>query len=143
MYKIFQEETRITKHVQKKHSNFKKCRKYFKKKQESQNISKKALIFFGSYLAISTFQTYFYKIQKLNQWKIVSVITHWTHTFLNPGSGWRMAGDLVPQEAPLIHDVGSLCISTMWLFNPFLGGKNRKAGAAGEGYKWQLGPKEI
>ena len=31
-----------------------------------------------------------------------------------------MAGELVPQEAQIIHDVGSLCISTMWLFNFFL-----------------------
>ena len=31
--------------------------------------------------------------------------------------GWRVAGELVPQEAQIIHDVGSFCISTMWLFN--------------------------
>ena len=31
-----------------------------------------------------------------------------------------MASDLVPQEAKEIHDFGSLCISTMWLFNLFL-----------------------
>ena len=31
-----------------------------------------------------------------------------------------MAGDLVPQEDPEIHDFGSLCISTRWLFNFFL-----------------------
>ena len=28
-----------------------------------------------------------------------------------------MASDLVPQEAPEIHDFWSLCIFTMWLFN--------------------------
>ena len=38
-----------------------KCRKYFKKKQESQNMCKKALSFFGSYSEILTFQTYFIK----------------------------------------------------------------------------------
>ena len=31
-----------------------------------------------------------------------------------------MAGDLVPQEAQEIPDFGSLCISTVWLFNFFL-----------------------
>ena len=34
-----------------------KCRTYFKKKQESQNMCKKALSSFGSYLEISTYQT--------------------------------------------------------------------------------------
>ena len=31
-----------------------------------------------------------------------------------------MAGDLVPQEAQEIHDLGGFCTSTMWLFNFFL-----------------------
>ena len=119
MYKIFQEETRITKHVQKMHSNVKKCRKYFKKKQESQKNCKKNTYIFWFLFGDFNISNVFYKIQKLNQWQIVSVITHWTHTFLNPGSGLRMAGDLVPQEAPLIHNVGSSCISTMRLFNFF------------------------
>ena len=37
-----------------------KCRKYFKRKQESQNMCKKSIyFFFGSYLEISTFQKTF------------------------------------------------------------------------------------
>ena len=31
-----------------------------------------------------------------------------------------MTGDPVPQEAPEIYDFGSLCISTLWLFQFFL-----------------------
>ena len=41
-------------------------------------------------------------------------------TVLANRKGWRVAGELVPQEIQIIHDVGSLCISTMWLFNFFL-----------------------
>ena len=36
------------------------------------------------------------------------------------GKQGRVAGELVLQEAEIIYDVGSLCISTMWLFNFFL-----------------------
>ena len=41
-------------------------------------------------------------------------------TVLANREGWRVAGDLVHQEAPEIHDYWLLCISTMWLFNFFL-----------------------
>ena len=41
-------------------------------------------------------------------------------TALANREGWRVAGELVPQDAQIIHDVGSLCISTMRWFNFFL-----------------------
>ena len=41
-------------------------------------------------------------------------------TVLANREGWQVASDLVPQEAQEIHDFGSLCISSMWLFNFFL-----------------------
>ena len=34
-------------------------------------------------------------------------------TVLANREGWPVAGDLVPQEAPEIHDFRSLCISPM------------------------------
>ena len=47
-------------------------------------------------------------------------------TVLANREGWQVAGELVPQEAHIIHDVGSVCISTMWLFNFFLVKRNLK-----------------
>ena len=55
VYKIFQEETRITKHL-----------------------------LFWFLLGDFNISNIFYKIQNLNEWQLVSVITHMTYTFLNP-----------------------------------------------------------
>ena len=45
-----------------------KCRKYFKKKQESQNICKKALTFFWFPFGDFNISNIFYKIQNLYEW---------------------------------------------------------------------------
>ena len=37
----------------------------------------------------------FYKIQKLNKWQLVSVITHWTYTCLNPWALWKLSLNLL------------------------------------------------
>ena len=43
-------------------------------------------------------------------------LSQWLHCSGKQGRG-QVAGDLVPQEAPKIHVFGSLCISTLGLFN--------------------------
>ena len=47
-------------------------------------LAKKALSFFLLLFRDFNILDIFYKIQNLNEWKIFSVITHWTYTFLNP-----------------------------------------------------------
>ena len=61
-----------------------KCRKYLEKKNNHKTCANKALSFFLFDLDISKFQIFFYKIQNLNKWQLVSVITHWTYTCPNP-----------------------------------------------------------
>ena len=58
---------------------------------------------------------------------------------LGKGSEWQVIWCL--SRPQIIHDVGLLCISMMWLFNFFL--VNLKAGASGKVDKWQKGPREI
>ena len=61
VYKIFRDKTTITKHMQIKH-----------------------LVFFGFLFGDCNISNIFDKIQNLNKWQLVSVITHWTYNCLNP-----------------------------------------------------------
>ena len=59
--------------------------KHFPDKMFYQKIyAKTAHIFFGSWLDISTFQTYFTKSNTLTDGQFFLVITHWTYTCLSP-----------------------------------------------------------
>ena len=64
-------------------------------------------------------------------------------TVLANRKGWQVAGDLVPQEAP----VNSSCWFFVYLYKGvvklLLGKKNLEAGAAGAGDKWQKEPRGI
>ena len=61
-----------------------KCRKYFKMKQQTENMCKKSTLFFWFLFEAFNILDIFYKIQNLSKWQLVSVITHWTYTYLNP-----------------------------------------------------------
>ena len=61
-----------------------KCRKYFKKKPQSQNMCKTSTLFFRFLFGDFNISDIFYKILNLNKWPLVSVITHRTYTCLNP-----------------------------------------------------------
>ena len=64
-------------------------------------------------------------------------------TVLAIREGWRVACDLLPQEAP----DNSWCWVFVYLYNVviklLLGEKNLEAGDSGEGDKWQKGPSGI
>ena len=65
-------------------SNVKSVENISRKNKNPKICAKKALIFFWFLFGDFNISNTFYKILNLNEWQFVSVITHWTYTFLNP-----------------------------------------------------------
>ena len=71
-----------------RHSNVKSVENISRRNKNHKTCGKKALSFFWFLFWDFNISNIFYKMQNLNEWQLVSVITHWTYTFLNP---WALA----------------------------------------------------
>ena len=81
-----------------KHSNVKSVENISRRNKNHKTCAKKALTFFGFVFGDFNISNIFYKIQNLNEWQLVSLITHWTYTFLNP---WALDSPIPPQFSSL------------------------------------------
>ena len=66
------------------HSNVKSVGNISRRDKNHKTCAKKALTVFWFLFGDFNILNIFYKIQNLNEWQLVSVITYWTYTFLNP-----------------------------------------------------------
>ena len=67
-----------------RHINVKSVENISRRNKNHKTCAKKALTFFWFLIGDFNIPSIFYKIQNWNEWQLVSVITHWTYSFLNP-----------------------------------------------------------
>ena len=67
-----------------RHSNAKCVENISRRYKNHKTCAKTTLTFFWFLFRDFNISNIFYKIQNVNEWPLVLIITHWTYTFLNP-----------------------------------------------------------